>query len=233
MGYLKEGLGVAEGDELLVDVLESGLELDEAGAELEVLDDLGGLIEGFDEGIELSVLADPNSVLVVAGVLLAGVSGLVISNVLDGLADVDLSLLKSLGGVVTELGVGDDLGFVVVDVVGEVNGDLKIEGGSLYSVTSSLVGSVDGVVFLLVLEDTGNESVEEEDDFVFRGLSLNVGLDGAQEQVSECILIDLTGIMKMGVSTSAKTAWVSTNLGRLATASTASNATMRTFCILI
>jgi hypothetical protein len=92
---------------------------------LEVLDDLGGLINGFDGGFVLSLLADPNVVLGVTGVLLTSVGGFVVCNILDGLADIDFSLLKGLSRVVSQLGVGDDLGFVVVDVVLEVNGDLK------------------------------------------------------------------------------------------------------------
>ena len=54
-----------------------------------------------------------------------------------------------------------------------------------------MVGSVDGVMTSLVIIDAAGDLVEEEDNFVFGGLSLHVGLDGTQQHLAEGILIDL------------------------------------------
>ena len=61
-----------------------------------MLNDLGSLIDGDEVGIELSVLSDEGSVLVLSGVLFSGSSSLVVCNVLGDLSDVDLSLLEGL-----------------------------------------------------------------------------------------------------------------------------------------
>jgi hypothetical protein len=61
----------------------------------------------------------------------------------------------------------------------------------MYSVIGSLVGSVDGVMLTLVIEDATCDLVEEEDDLVFGGLGLEVGLDGAEDKVAERVLVNL------------------------------------------
>lgn len=62
----------------------------------------------------------------------------------------------------------------------------------MYSVTSGLVGSVDLVVGVLVVVDSAGHLVEEEDNLIFGGLSLEVGLDSAQDHGSEGVFINLS-----------------------------------------
>lgn len=72
----------------------------------------------------LLVFALPDFVLLVPGGFFASEDVFVLLDVGDGFPDVLLGLLEGLGGVVSELGVGHDLGVVVVDVGVQVVQDL-------------------------------------------------------------------------------------------------------------
>ena len=54
-----------------------------------------------------------------------------------------------------------------------------------------MVGSVDNIMASLVVVDSAGNLVEEEDNLVFGGLSLEVGLNSAQDHGSEGVFIDL------------------------------------------
>lgn len=148
-----------------------------------MLDDLAGIINGIDGFIMLGVLSAPEGVLVVSGGLFSGIGGLVVLDVLDVGSEVGLGLSKGFSGVVSQLGVGLDLNVVIVDVVFQINGD---------SVTSSLVGSVNSVVFSLVLDQLSDDLVQQHVDLINGGASLQVGLDGRKNHVSEGFRINLS-----------------------------------------
>lgn len=80
-----------------------------------MLHKLGSLIDGNDSIRVVLVLSNPDGILAVSVGLLLGISGLVRFDVLDGLANIILSLLKGLSVVVSHLSVGGNLSTVIGD----------------------------------------------------------------------------------------------------------------------
>jgi len=124
---------------------------------LEVLNDLGGLIDGNDVSIVLGVLLFPGSVLLDTEGRFSGEGLNVLVKVLGGLADLLLSLVEGLSGIVTEFGHGNDLSFVVVDRALHIVDELF---------TGSSIVLVDLVSVGLLLVELSGDVLEEEVDLV-------------------------------------------------------------------
>ena len=179
--YLEEGvLGLAEAGG---DLVESGFQLGESNTSLQVLNDLGGLINSDDVSIVFGILLFPGSVLLDAECGL-GVEGLnVLVEILGGLTDLLLSLVESLGGVVTELGDSNDLGFVVVDCALEVVDEL-FTGGSVVFVDLVSIG--------LLLVKLSSDILEEKVDLINTVTSCSSQMDQGQNGVTERALVDIS-----------------------------------------
>ena len=63
-----------------------GLELNEWGTQLEMLDELDAIVNSGQSVVVLTILSDPNGVLVVSGGLFSGIESFVSLDVLDGLS---------------------------------------------------------------------------------------------------------------------------------------------------
>jgi len=178
---LEEGvLGLAEAGG---DLVESGFQLGESNTSLQVLNDLGGLINSDDVSIVFGILLFPGSVLLDAECGL-GVEGLnVLVEILGGLTDLLLSLVESLGGVVTELGDSNDLGFVVVDCTLEVVDELFTGGGVVF---------VDLVSIGLLLVKLSSDILEEKVDLINTVTSCSSQMDQGQNGVTERALVDIS-----------------------------------------
>lgn len=116
-----------------------------------MLDELSGLVDGSDGLRVFAILLLPNSILLVAGSFLLSECALITFDIFDGLSDIRLSLFKSLGVIVTHLGVGGYLALVVSDSVLEVGGN---------TVTSSNVNSAYIIVFILIFNQTSDNLVQ-------------------------------------------------------------------------
>lgn len=116
-----------------------------------MLDELSTIINSFSSSDVFSILSFPNSVLVVSGGLFLSLGLFVLFDISNGLSNINFSLFKSSLRIISKDGVGSNLSFVIVNVVGEVNSD---------SITSSLSSSVDCIVLLLVFIESSNDSVQ-------------------------------------------------------------------------
>jgi hypothetical protein len=103
-----------------LDFLESGLNLSKGNTGLEVLNDLGGLIDGFDLLVVFSILVNPGLVLVSSELLFRSESVFIVLNVLGDNSDFLLGFSEGVGGVLSQLGKSDNLGLVVSDGLLEV-----------------------------------------------------------------------------------------------------------------
>jgi hypothetical protein len=188
-GQLGEGAdeGLEEGvlafSEFSLDLLESGLDLGESNTGLEVLNNLGGLIDGFDLLVVFGILVNPGLVLLFSEFLFGGESVLVVLDVLGDDSDFLLSLSESVGGVLSQLGEGDDLSLVVSDGLLEVVDEF---------LAGHLVILVHGVSSLLVSLDLGGDVVHQEVDLVDGSTSRQVELDDGKDRVAQGILVDLS-----------------------------------------
>lgn len=168
--------------ELGLDLFESALELGEGDSCLQVLHDLACLVDRVNLVDVLGVLLDPNGVLVSSGGGFLVVALLVIRNVLGDDSYFALCFGESLGGGVSEISEGDDLGLVVLDFLFEVSDEL-FESGRVG--LAHLVGS------LLVLVELGGDVVEEDLDFSDGASSGELKLENREDGVSEGVLVDL------------------------------------------
>jgi hypothetical protein len=168
--------------ELDEDGVVPGFQLRERGAQLEMLDQLDAIVNGGQSVVVLAVLSDPGFVLAVSGGLFSGVQGLVGFDVLDGLPEIGFGVSKLGDGVVPQFGVSALLGDVVVDVSVQIEED---------SFASCQVSSIDGIVVSLILDNSGDDGVQKDVDFVSGSLSLQVGLNGREDDVSEGLGVDL------------------------------------------
>jgi hypothetical protein len=166
-----------------LDFLESGLNLSKGNTGLEVLNDLGGLIDGFDLLVVFGILVNPGLVLLFSEFLFGGESVLVVLDVLGDDSDFLLSLSESVGGVLSQLGEGDDLSLVVSDGLLEVVDEF---------LAGHLVILVHGVSSLLVSLDLGGDVVHQEVDLVDGSTSRQVELDDGKDRVAQGILVDLS-----------------------------------------
>jgi hypothetical protein len=159
-----------------------------------VLNELDTIINGGEGVVVLSVLSDPNGVLGISGGLFSGIEGLVGFNILDSLSEVDFGLFEGSLGVVSQFGVSCLLDDVVVDIVIQVGED-SFAGGQ--------VSSVDLIVISLILDDSGDDGVQEHVDFVSGGLGGEVGLDSGENDVSERLGVNFCkhglGVHEFGV----------------------------------
>jgi hypothetical protein len=159
-----EGLeeGVFAFSELSLDLLESGFDLREGDTSLQVLNDLGSIIDGLDLFLVLGVLDFPGGVLLFAESLLLSEALLVVLNILGGDTDLLLSLGKGINGIFVLLGKSSDLSLVIEDLLLHVVDQL---------VTSGNVGLVNFVGFSLIAGESGANVVQKNHDLVNWGTS--------------------------------------------------------------
>ena len=81
-----------------------------------MLDELDAIVNSGQSVVVLTILSDPNGVLVVSGGLFSGVESFVSFDVLDCLSQVGLSISKGFDGVISQLGVSSLLSNMVIDV---------------------------------------------------------------------------------------------------------------------
>jgi hypothetical protein len=164
-----EGLeeGVFAFSELGLDLLESGFDLREGDTSLQVLDDLGSIIDGFNLFLVLSILDLPGGVLLLTEGLFLGEGFLVVLDVLGGHTDLLLSLGEGVDGILVLLGESGDLGLVVEDLLLHVV-DQLVAGGN--------VGLVNFVSFSLVTSESGANVVQKQHNLIDGGTSSEVEL---------------------------------------------------------
>ena len=85
-----------------------------------MLDDLGGFINGFDLLIVFGILLNPGFVLFSSELGFRGEGVLVMFDVLGDNSNFLLGFSKSVGGVLSQLGEGNNLSLVVSDGLFEV-----------------------------------------------------------------------------------------------------------------
>jgi hypothetical protein len=82
-----------------------------------MLDELGGIINGFNSFSMLGILSGPGVVLVITGGLFSDSGGLVVFAIRNGLSKGVFSINTGLSGVISQLGIGSNLSSVIVHVV--------------------------------------------------------------------------------------------------------------------
>ena len=163
-------------------LFESGFNLGECDTGLKVLDNLGGLINIFDLLLVFSILLLPGCVLLFSELFLWGEGLLVHFDVLGGNSDFFLGFSEGVGGILLELGGGDDSGLVIGDFLFHVVNELFTWGD---------VVILDWIGSLLVGVDVGGDIVQQQVDLVDGGTGGKVELNNRQDWVTQSVLVDL------------------------------------------
>jgi len=183
--------GVLSFGQFSLDFLKSGLNLGEGDTSLQVLDDLGSFIDGFDLLVVLGILVDPGFVLRSSQLLFGSEGVLVVLDVLGDDSNFLLGFSKGVGGVLSQLGQGDDLSLVVSNGLFEVIDEF---------LAGNLVVFIHRVRSLLVTLDLSGDVVHEQVNLVDGSTSGEVQLDDRQDRVTQGVLVNfskhLFGVLK-------------------------------------